>query len=412
MATVQKPGKARPARSVTPSCDAVRMISILLVTLLIVIVIGAAAGTAAVVVQRGRVDAPVGPDPEEIANRIARSAAQQQQAALGNLIETNRALLDAERTRAGESLAHERSQMEQQFSTMQEQLGKVTELVRDFETGRGAKIDQLSGALAQQRAGIAELAQTAQGLREALASSKTRGQWGERMAEDVLRLAGFVEGVQYRKQKSVETGSGIPDFTFLLPQDAILYMDVKFPLDNYLRYVNAESELEQVRYRDDFVKDVRAKVKELAVRNYRDGSSSSVDCVLLFIPNEQLYAFVQEHAASLLDDAMRHQIVMCSPMTLFAVLAVVRQSVENFQMERTASEILDVLGDFTKQWGAFTDKMDALGRGLNTVTKAFDDLSGTRNRALTRQIDRIDDLRRTHALVDLEDDPTVLALNA
>ena len=151
----------------------------------------------------------------------------------------------------------------------------------------------------QQRAGIAELASTAQGLREALASSKTRGQWGERMAEDVLRLAGFVEGVQYRKQKAVEQGTGIPDFTFLLPQDAILYMDVKFPLDNYVRYVNAETELEQARFRDDFVKDVKAKVKELAQREYPRGSESSVDCVLLFIPNEQLYAFVQEHADAL-----------------------------------------------------------------------------------------------------------------
>ncbi len=389
------------------------MISILLVALLVVIVIGAAAGSAALVVQRGRVAVPVGPDPEEIANRIARTAAQQQQAALGNLIETNRALLDSERERAGETLAHERSQMEQQFVSMQEQLGKVTALVRDFETGRGAKIDQLSGALAQQRAGIAELAQTAQGLREALASSKTRGQWGERMAEDVLRLAGFVEGVQYRKQKSVEHGTGIPDFTFLLPQDAILYMDVKFPLDNYLRYVNAESELEQARFRDDFLKDVRSKVKELAGRNYADGSSSSVDCVLLFIPNEQLYAFVQEHANALLDEALRQRIIMCSPMTLFAVLAVVRQSVENFRMERTASEILEVLGDFTKQWGAFTDKMDALGRGLNTVTKAFDDLSSTRNRALTRQMDRIDDLVRNNAIdVSAEETPPIVALNA
>ncbi len=382
------------------------MISILLVTVLIVIAIGAAAGTAALVVHRGRIEPPPGPDPEDIAARIARSAAQQQQAALGNLIETNRALFDAERTRAGETLSHERSQMEQQFTSMQQQLGKVTELVRDFESGRGAKIEQLSGALAQQRAGITELTQTAQGLREALASSKTRGQWGERMAEDVLRLAGFVEGVQYRKQKSVERGSGIPDFTFLLPQDAILYMDVKFPLDNYLRHVNAESEMEQVRYRDDFLKDVKAKVKELAQRDYTGGSASSVDCVLLFIPNEALFAFVQEHATALLDDAMRQRIVMCSPMTLFAVLAVVRQSVENFRMERTASEILDALGDFTKQWGAFTDKMDALGRGLTTVTKAYDDLSGTRNRALTRQMDRIDDLRRTHALGELTADLT------
>ena len=231
------------------------------------------------------------------------------------------------------------------------------------------------------------------------------------MAEDVLTLAGFVEGIQYRKQVAVEGGRGIPDFTFLLPQDAILYMDVKFPLDNYVRFVNADSEIEQTRFRDDFVKDVRAKVKELAQREYARGSASSLDCVLLFIPNEQLYAFVQEHASSLLDDALRDRIVMCSPLTLFAVLAVVRQAVDSFRMERTASEILEVLGTFRKQWDAFSVKMDALGRNLTTTTRAFDELAGARSRQLERQLDRIDDLRRTHA-PDVTDggDAALLAL--
>ncbi|MGZ6886427.1 MAG: DNA recombination protein RmuC [Acidimicrobiia bacterium] len=374
------------------------MVTIALIALLIVLAIGAAAGTASLVVQRGRQDQPIGPEPEEVAALIAQRAAQQQQAALGNLIETNRALLDTERLRANEAYAAERSLMEQQLGGVRAELDKMTALVRDFESQRGAKIDALSGALAAQRAGIAELTQTAQGLREALASSKTRGQWGERMAEDVLRLAGFVEGVQYRKQRAVDEGNGIPDFTFLLPQDAILYMDVKFPLDNYLRYVNAESELEATRARDDFLKDVRAKVKELAARRYSDGSPSSIDCVLLFIPNEQLYAFVQEHAGSLLDEAMQRRIVMCSPMTLFAVLAVVRQAVESFRMERTASEILEILGAFTKEWDRFADKLDAVGRTLNSVTKAYDELSGVRTRQLVRQLDRIDDLRRDRAL--------------
>jgi DNA recombination protein RmuC len=374
------------------------MVSILVIAVLIVLAIGASAGVAAVVVTRHQ--PPVAPvaDPEDIANRIARAAAQQQQAALGNLIETNRALLDTERLRSNEAFATEREMMQQQLGGVRAELDKMTALVRDFESQRGTKIDALAGALAQQRAGLAELSRTTQDLREALASSKTRGQWGERMAEDVLRLAGFVEGVQYRKQKSVAEGSGIPDFTFLLPQDAILYMDVKFPLDNYLRYVNAGSELESTRARDDFLKDVRAKVKELAARDYPSGSAGSLECVLLFIPNEQLFAFVQEHAAALLDEAMANRIVMCSPMTLFAVLAVVRQAVESFRSEQTANEILEVLGAFTKQWETFSAKIDALGRGIDTVTKAYDELTGVRARQLVRQLDRIEHLRSERAL--------------
>jgi len=85
---------------------------------------------------------------------------------------------------------------------------------------------------------------------------------------------------------------------------------------------------------------------------------------------------------------------MCSPMTLFAVLAVVRQSVENFRMERTASEILEVLGRLHEQWDCFTEKMDSLGRGLNTVTKASTSCRRPQSGPHPSD-DRIDDLRRT-----------------
>ena len=62
------------------------------------------------------------------------------------------------------------------------------------------------------------LQETTDHLRQALAGSQTRGQWGERMAEDVLRLAGMVEGVNYTKQTQAADGTR-PDFTFLLPRD-------------------------------------------------------------------------------------------------------------------------------------------------------------------------------------------------
>ena len=100
---------------------------------------------------------------------------------------------------------------------------------------------------------------------------------------------------------------------------------------------------------------------------------------------------------------------MCSPLTLFAVLAVVRQAVESFRTERTASEILDVLGTFRKQWDAFSTKMDALGRNLTTTTRAFDELAGARTRQLERQLDRIDDLQRHHALDVTDDGDAALA---
>jgi DNA recombination protein RmuC len=77
----------------------------------------------------------------------------------------------------------------------------------------------------------------------------------------------MLEGVNYRKQASL-AGAGRPDYTFLLPNDLVLHMDVKFPLDNYVRYLEAEGAVERTARREQFLRDVRARVKELSGREY------------------------------------------------------------------------------------------------------------------------------------------------
>ena len=51
------------------------------------------------------------------------------------------------------------------------------------------------------------------------------------MAEDVLRFSGFIEGINYVKQTAM--GQTIPDFTFFLPKEKKVNMDVKFPQSLY-----------------------------------------------------------------------------------------------------------------------------------------------------------------------------------
>ena len=144
---------------------------------------------------------------------------------------------------------------------------------------------------------------------------------------------------------------------------------------------------------------MRAKVKELAGRAYTSSDAETVDCVLLFIPNEQLYGFIQEHDAAVLEHALGHKIVMCSPLTLFAVLAVVRQAVDSFRLERTTSEILDVLGSFSKQWdGVRRPDGHARQAAREHRRPRTTSSSGTRRRQLERQLDRIEDLRTDQAL--------------
>lgn len=240
-----------------------------------------------------------------------------------------------------------------------------------------------------------QLADTAGALRQALASPKARGQWGERMADDVLRMAGMVEGVTHVKQRALPDGS-VPDVTFLLPGGRHLHMDVKFPIDNYLRHLDAVTDAERAATAQAFVRDVRARVKELAQRGYRH-PDTTVDAVLLFIPNESVWAFVHEHDPQLIDVALAQRVVLCSPVTLFAVLAVVRQAVEQAQLSRTTDEILRGLAAFRAEWARYTEAVELVERRFATAQRGLEELTGPRRRQLERHLDRIDDLRARRA---------------
>jgi len=286
---------------------------------------------------------------------------------------------------------------------LSERLDRMTDLVTGLQKDRLAQHGELTARLTEATQQTRDLAETTHGLRQVLANPKARGLWGERMADDVLRMAGLVEGVNYRRQTGV-AGGGIPDVTFLLPQGRVLHMDVKFPIDNYVRATESTGDTERATATTAFLRDVRLRVKELTGRAYID-PETTVDYVLAFIPNESVYSFIHEHDPEMVDVALRQKVVLCSPFTLFAVLAVIRQSMDAYRLERTSDEILTCLAGFTKEWEKFSGQVDKLGRAFDSTQKAYDELSGTRRRALQRKLDQVEDLRTQRRD---EADPTVV----
>ncbi len=280
-----------------------------------------------------------------------------------------------------------------------DQLQRLGDVVAKLQQDSAQHHGQLVTGLKEATSSTRALAETTQHLREALASPKARGQWGERMADDVLRLAGMVEGVTYRKQTGIPGGS-IPDVTFMLPGGRHLHMDVKFPVDNYLRHLEAQNDHEREATAKAFLKDVRSRVKELSGRSYID-ADSTVDEVLLFIPNESVWTFIHERDPQLIDVALGQKVVLCSPVSLFAVLAVIRQAVEQTRLARTSDEILQCLSAFRQQWTKYADAVDTVEKRFTSTQRSLEELTGPRRRQLERQLDRVEDLRNQRGLAEL-----------
>ncbi len=308
-------------------------------------------------------------------------------------MKARKSLLESDREMTAKELESKKTLIDQQLKSMNTELEKVQNLMTSLEKDRSEKFGQLTSNLESQQQQVQRLMQTANSLREALASTKARGQWGERMAEDVLRLAGFIEGVNYEKQKTIEGAGTRPDFTFPLPQGQVLNMDVKFPLDNYLRYLEDETDTGKSQYSSAFIRDIKEHIRAVSSRDYINPEQNTVDYALMFIPNEQVYAFIHEQDSSLLDDALRKKVIVCSPLTLYAILAVIRQAIDNFSMAKTSRQMLNLYSEFNQQWAKFVEKLEKLGGQLDTAMRGYQAVSGVRSRQLEKVLEKIEDLR-------------------
>ena len=235
------------------------------------------------------------------------------------------------------------------------------------------------------------LRETTVKLREILSSSQKRGQWGERMVEDILKFIGLIENVNYKKQSTIESGER-PDFTFMLPKEKIINMDVKFPLAHYENFIESEDALVKENEKKDFLKDVKNHIKTISNRQYIDPSSGTLDYVLMFIPNESIYSFINQEDSSVIDFALENKVLLCSPLTLYAILSLINQATRNFAMEEKASDVMKLLSRFKDQWERYVEVMDKMGRSIHTVQSDYETLVTTRKRQLEKPLSEIDEI--------------------
>jgi len=295
------------------------------------------------------------------------------------------------------SLDSKKQLIDQSVSSANERMEQIRRLLQHVEADRKQDFGKLS-------ASVASLTLTAGELHKMLASTQRRGAWGERMAEDVLRLAGMQEGINYTKQSGDQAESGRPDFTFSLPNDLKVNMDVKFPLERYKAYLDADSDQVRADELKHLTAAVRSHIKDVSKRGYIDPKVPTVPYVIVFIPSEQIYSLVLEAQVDLMDEALAGKVVLAGPLTLYAMLAVIRQAAESANVMKAADEVMTLLSQFYKQWQKYNDAVDNLGQRIESVSSQYKVVSTTRSNQLQRPLDSIEEIRNSRSLPKGQDD--------
>ncbi|KUK67299.1 MAG: Uncharacterized protein XD87_0210 [candidate division WS6 bacterium 36_33] len=305
------------------------------------------------------------------------------------LMEANDYLVRA----AKESLSSETKQSRIDLENKRKEIERMVKSMDDYlKSAEKERIDSyatLKSSVEESRKITEQLSVNTENLKKLLSDNQVRGQFGERVADDLLKMAGFVRGVDYEFNKQQEGSKTRPDFAVFLPDGTRINVDSKFPYANLQKMSNTEDEGMKEKYMKDFERDVREKIKQVTSRDYINPEDKTVDFVVLFIPNEMIFSYIYDKMPDLSQEAMENKVILAGPFSFTAILRMVRQSYENFRVQKNIYNIIGHVKSFEKEFDNFSGEFYKIGDRISSLQKQYDTVSTTRFNQLVRKVDKV-----------------------
>jgi len=185
---------------------------------------------------------------------------------------------------------------------------------------------------------------------------QSRAKFGELQLEMLLRDT-FPQNRLHFQRNIPKIGT--PDACILV-ESKYLCIDSKFPLENFKKYVSAESEEERRRCWDAFVKDVKRHIQD--VRAKYVGRENTFDFAFLFVPSDAIFYHLIGDAPEVVVEASKAGVVLASPMVLPAYLNLVSARIRAEEISERADEIQAKINGMVKY-------IEDLESKLNTTTR-------------------------------------------
>lgn len=300
---------------------------------------------------------------------------------------------------------NKRLAMEKLVTDLKKEIDVRQDEIRKLEQDRNKKFGELSTAIGEHRKITEELKTTTEALSKVLNNNQTRGQWGERIIEDILRSAGLIENIHFTRQQTLGNSSVKPDITLLLPNQRTVAIDVKFPYSEVQKMALAETKSAKAEHMKAFAHDLKDKIKQIETRGYIAIEQGTLDYAIMFVPNEMLFSFINQEFPDIVDEAMNKKVMLVSPFTFLIVARTVMESYRNFMIENNLRKIIKHIGEFIEEWQRFTAEFDKFDGSINKLREAFDQIATTRYRQMNLRIRRIEEFRQGSELKGAEELP-------
>ncbi|MAK25214.1 MAG: DNA recombination protein RmuC [Acidimicrobiaceae bacterium] len=298
-------------------------------------------------------------------NQAAQAALKTNNELAGQLIDERTRTLEEQTKNLLQPVAEQMNQLKT----------SVGELKSTYEKNKGS-FESSSHNLVEQ---INELSTRTSALAGALKSPSARGAWGENQLRNIIDLAGMASFCDFSEQSTATGDDGAlrPDLTVRLPNGAFLVVDSKVPLSAYLRMQELEDPVAREAELKGHVKAVQAHVKALSDKQYWALFDDAPDFVVMFVPGESFLADAVRAEAGLIDEAMRQRVIIASPMSLMALLLTIARGWQTTQLAENAKKVEEQGRELHRRVGTTLAAMAKTGRGLESATKAYNEMVGS-----------------------------------
>lgn len=236
--------------------------------------------------------------------------------------------------------------------------------------------ESLREKLNQMIASAGRIETEANQLSQALTSDvKFQGNWGEVVLEKILELAGLEKGREFEVQnvlKDEKNKNFRPDVIIKLPNDSHIIIDSKVSLTAYFDYMNTDEKDKALK---NLKSSIQSHVDSLSKKKYQllEGVNSP-DFVYLFIPVEGVYSLIIREYPSLIDESIKKNIILVSPVNLIANLKTVSSLWRLEKQSKNAQLMAQKAGAMYDKFVMILDDVEKMGVSLKKANSSQEDL--------------------------------------
>jgi len=282
-----------------------------------------------------------------------------------------------------------------------ENLEQFRKKVDDTQELSTKKFAELSKEIEQITKAGMHISQEAKNLTEALKGQKqAQGSWGEMILETVLEYSGLLKGVHFDTQQSYKDESGNikrPDVVIHLPQNRSIIIDSKVSLNDYNRYIKAETDEERAVAAKNVVKAFRNQIDNLASKDYSHYKIGTLQYVFMFVPIEGAFSLAVQEDPTLYEYALKKHIVIVNPSTLTVSLHTIYLYWQSEQSNTLAVKLFNEAGKLYDKMCTFTDNFVKIGSQLQTVQRTYDTATKQLSEGHGNLLGRVENLKKLGA---------------